>query len=130
MKKRSALRRVRDLLPIHRLRQLDRYVLGSWVRLFILAAIGLPLVAIFFNLTDMLSKLLDRGLTMKEITISYVYAIPEYAFMVMPAAVLFATVFTVVNMSRHSELTAAKAGGQSFHRIVRPLFIASGLAVV
>ncbi len=116
--------------PIHGLRQLDRYVLSTWIRLFVLAALGLPLVAIFFNLTDMLSKLLDRGLTMREITISYVYAIPEYAFLVMPAAVLLATVFTVVGMSRHSELTAAKAGGQSFHRIMRPLFIASAAAMI
>jgi lipopolysaccharide export system permease protein len=123
------LRRLRRLMS-SQLRQLDRYVLSSWIRLFVLAALGLPLVAIFFNLTDMLSKLLDRGLTMREITISYVYAIPEYAFLVMPAAVLLATVFTVVNMSRHSELTAAKAGGQSFHRIMRPLFVASGLAAV
>ena len=117
-------------LAVNGLRQLDRYVLGTWLRLFIMAALGLPLVAIFFNLTDMLSRLLDRGLTMREITISYVYAIPEYAFLVMPAAVLLATVFTVVGMGRHSELTAAKAGGQSFHRLMRPLFIAAGLAVV
>ncbi|MBA3445478.1 MAG: LptF/LptG family permease [Gemmatimonadales bacterium] len=126
----SILRQISDSAQGYQLRQLDRYVLSSWIRLFVLAALGLPLVAIFFNLTDMLSKLLDRGLTMKEITISYVYAIPEYAFLVMPAAVLLATVFTVVNLSRHSELTAAKAGGQSFHRIMRPLFIASGLAAV
>lgn len=126
----TGLRRIPELLPATELRQLDRYVLNSWIRLFVLAALGLPLVAIFFNLTDMLSKLLDRGLTMREITISYVYAIPEYAFLVMPAAVLFATVFTVVSLSRHSELTAAKAGGQSFHRLMRPLFIASGFAAV
>ena len=123
-------KRLRRLLPTNGLRQLDRYVLSTWLRLFVLAALGLPLVAIFFNLTDMLSKLLDRGLTMREIAISYVFAIPEYAFLVMPAAVLLATVFTVVGMSRHSELTAAKAGGQSFHRIMRPIFVASGLAAV
>ena len=117
-------------LRVKGLRQLDRYVLGTWIWLFVMAALGLPLVAIFFNLTDMLSRLLDRGLTMREIVISYVYAIPEYAFLVMPAAVLLATVFTVVGMSRHSELTAAKAGGQSFHRLMRPLFVASALAAV
>ena len=130
MKRVTIVDRFRGLWPTNGLRQLDRYVLSSWVRLFVLGALGLPLVAIFFNLTDMLSKLLDRGLTMKEIAVSYVYAIPEYAFLVMPAAVLFATVFTVVSMSRHSELTAAKAGGQSFHRIMRPMFIAAGVAAV
>jgi lipopolysaccharide export system permease protein len=78
----------------------------------------------------MLSKLLDRGLTMKEITISYVYAIPEYAFLVMPAAVLFATVFTIGTLGRHSEIIAAKAGGRSFYRLVAPIIGASAAAVL
>ncbi|MEA2724939.1 MAG: lipopolysaccharide export system permease protein [Gemmatimonadales bacterium] len=126
----KGVRGLKRSLTGHGLRQLDRYVLGTWLRLFVMAALGLPLIAIFFNLTDMLSKLLDRGLSMREILISYVYALPEYAFLVMPAAVLLATVFTVGGMGRHSELTAAKAGGQSFHRLMRPLFIAAGLATV
>ena len=124
----KGMRRLDRFLPANGLRHLDRYVLGTWIRLFVMAALGLPLIAIFFNLTDMLSRLLDRGLSMREIFISYVYALPEYAFLVMPAAVLLATVFTVVGMGRHSELMAAKAGGQSFHRLMRPLFIAAGLA--
>jgi lipopolysaccharide export system permease protein len=117
-------------LHLHGLRQLDRYVLDSWVRIFVLTALGFPLVSILINLTDTLNRLLDRGLTMKQIAISYVYSVPENAFLVMPAAVLFATVFTVGAMGRHSELTAAKAGGQSFHRLMRPIFIAAGFASV
>jgi lipopolysaccharide export system permease protein len=46
------------------------------------------------------------------------------------AAVLFATVFTVGAMGRHSELTAAKASGMSFHRVVLPIFVASALATL
>jgi lipopolysaccharide export system permease protein len=107
------------------LKALDRYVLMSWLRIFILTALGFPIVSILINLTDTLNRLLDRGLTMKEITISYIYSIPENAFLVMPAAVLFATVFTVGAMGRHSELTAAKAGGWSFYRLMLPLFMAS-----
>src|ERR687896_2670675 len=112
------------------LRQLDRYVLESWIRIFVLTALGFPIVSILINLTDTLNRLLDRGLSMREIAISYMYSIPENVFLVMPAAVLFATVFTVGAMGRHSELTAAKAGGQSFHRLMRPIFIASGFAAV
>jgi lipopolysaccharide export system permease protein len=117
-------------LHVHGLRHLDRYVLQSWIRIFVLTALGFPIVSILINLTDTLNRLLDRGLTMKEIAISYVYSIPENAFLVMPAAVLFATVFTVGSMARHSELTAAKAGGQSFHRLMRPIFIAAAFASV
>jgi lipopolysaccharide export system permease protein len=107
------------------MRQLDRYVLQAWIRIFVLTAIGFPVVSIVINLTDNLNKLLDRGLSTDEIITSYIYSIPENAFLVMPAAVLFATVFTVGAMGRHSELTAAKAGGQSFHRLMQPLFLAA-----
>jgi lipopolysaccharide export system permease protein len=109
---------------------LDRYVLGSWVRIFVLTALGFPIVSILINLTDTLNRLLDRGLTMREIAWSYVYSVPENMFLVMPAAVLFATVFTVGAMGRYSELTAAKAGGQSFHRLMLPVFAAAALASV
>ena len=110
------------------LRALDRYVLGSWVRIFVLTSLGFPVVSIMINLTDNLNKLLDRGLTMQQIAVSYVYSIPENMFIVMPAAVLFATVFTVGGMGRHSELTAAKASGQSFHRLMLPVFVAAAFA--
>jgi lipopolysaccharide export system permease protein len=125
-------RLIHDLrqLHLHGVRHLDRYVLQSWIRIFVLTALGFPVVSIVINLTDTLNRLLDRGLTMKEIAVSYIYSVPENAFLVMPAAVLFATVFTVGAMGRHSELTAAKASGQSFHRLMRPIFIAAGLASV
>src|SRR3954465_197862 len=110
------------------MRQLDPPVLDSWLRIFVLTALGFPLVSILINLTDTLNKLLDRGLTMRDIVVSYVYSIPENVFLVMPAAVLFATVFTVGAMGRHSELTAAKAGGMSFYRVMLPVFVASALA--
>ena len=95
-----------------------------------LTALGFPIVSILINLTDTLNRLLDRGLTMREIAVSYVYSIPENMFIVMPAAVLLATVFTVGAMGRYSELTAAKAGGQSFHRLMLPMFVAAALASV
>jgi lipopolysaccharide export system permease protein len=110
-------------------RLLDRYALGLWLRLFCLTVVGFPVVSILINLTDSLNKLLDRGLTVRQILVSYVYSIPENMFLVLPAAVLFATVFTVGSMARHSELTAAKAGGQSFRRLMLPIFLFSVLAM-
>jgi len=37
-------------------RTLDRHVFGGWVKLFVLASLGLPLVFILINLTDTLNK--------------------------------------------------------------------------
>jgi lipopolysaccharide export system permease protein len=109
-------------------RILDRYVVRSWVVIFVLTAIGFPVVSIMINMTDNLERLLDRGLRLPDIFVSYIYALPENVFLVMPAAVLFATVFTVGNLGRHSELTAAKAGGQSFFRLTLPLYLAASMA--
>ena len=110
------------------MRILDRYVVRSWVLIFVLTALGFPVVSIMINMTDNLEKLLDRGLKLPDIFVSYIYALPENVFLVMPAAVLFATVFTVGNLGRHSELTAAKAGGQSFFRLTLPLYLAATFA--
>jgi lipopolysaccharide export system permease protein len=112
------------------MRLLDRYILMSWLRIFVMTVLGLPLITILINLTDNLNRLLDRGLTPGQIAISYVYTVPEHVFLIMPAAVLFATVFTVGTLSRNSELTAAKAGGVSFLRMARPMFIAAAVAAV
>ena len=53
--------------------------------------------------------------------LSYLYWIPDTLFMVFPAAVLFATVFSIGTFSRHHEITAAKASGISFYRFVAPV---------
>lgn len=112
------------------MRTLSRYVLWQWLMVFLLTAVGMPFVSVLTQLTDNLRKLLERDLTAGAIALSYVYALPQNIATMMPAAALFAAVFTVGPLARNSELTAAKAGGISFHRIVRPLFIASALAAV
>ena len=62
------------------------------------------------------------------------YGIPESVFLVLPAAVLFATVFAVGGFTRHSEITAAKASGISFYRFIAPIFVgalfATGMGLV
>ena len=82
------------------------------------------------DLTDKLDQYLGRGIKPSAVALSYVFDLPEKMFLILPVAVLFATVFTVGSLGRHSELTAAKASGISFHRLVRPLFLAAGTAFV
>jgi lipopolysaccharide export system permease protein len=112
------------------MRLLSRYVLGQWLRVFLLTSIGLPLVSVLTQLTDNLRRLLGRELSAGTIALSYLYSLPQNIATMMPAAALFAAVFTVGPLARNSEITAAKAGGMSFHRLARPLFLASALAAV
>jgi lipopolysaccharide export system permease protein len=109
---------------------LDRYVLRAWTRVFLITLLGFPVLVIVIDLTDNLDKYLARGLGRGAVALSYLFGMPETMFLVLPAAVLFATVFTVSAMGRHSELTAAKAGGISFHRVVRPMLGAAAASFV
>jgi lipopolysaccharide export system permease protein len=118
------------LLEAADVRLLDRYFLREWAKIFTASTVGFPLVAIILELTDKLDDYLGRGLTPGAIALGYLYSLPEKVFLILPAAVLFATVFSVGAMSRHSELTAGKASGQSFHRLVAPALLAAGLAAV
>ena len=109
---------------------LDRYVLREWLKVCLLAALGFPFLVMVIDLVDKLGTYLGRGIPKGRIALSYIYFLPETISLVLPVAVLFAVVFTVGALGRHSELTAAKASGVSFHRVVRPLLVASLAAVV
>ena len=90
-------------------RPLDRYVFSEFWKIFTMTALGFPLLIIIIDLTDNLDKYLNRQLPRDQIALSYLYFIPDSMFLVMPAAVLFATVFSIGALTRHAEITAAKA---------------------
>lgn len=112
------------------LRLLDRYVVREFVRIFVITALGFPLFTIAINLADNIDRYLSRNLPPSAIALAYVFYLPEQIFFITPAAVLFATVFAVGAFSRHSEITAAKASGVSFHRLAVPLFVLAVAASV
>src|SRR5437762_95010 len=109
-------------------RPLDRYVFVEFWKIFVSTALGFPLLLVVIDLTDNLNKYLSRNLPRKNIIMSYVYWLPDSMFMVLPAAVLFATVFSIGGFTRHSEITAAKASGISFYRLIAPILLGAILA--
>jgi lipopolysaccharide export system permease protein len=115
------------------IRPLDRYVFSEFWKIFTMTALGFPLLIIVIDLTDNLDKYLNRQLPRDQIALSYLYFIPDSMFLVMPAAVLFATVFSIGSLTRHAEITAAKASGISFYRLTLPIYVgaifAAGLAL-
>src|SRR2546428_14055488 len=99
---------------------LDRYLLRGCGAALLITLLGFPILVIVIDLTDKLDTYLGRGIKPAVVALSYVFDFPEKMFLILPVAVLFATVFTVGSLGRHSELTAAKASALSFHRLVLP----------
>jgi lipopolysaccharide export system permease protein len=112
----------------HLVRALDRYVFSEFWKIFSVTAIGFPLLLIIIDLTDNLGKYLNRNIPPRDLAMSYAYWMPDNMFMVLPAAVLFATVFSIGALTRHAEVTAAKASGISFYRLILPILLGAVLA--
>jgi lipopolysaccharide export system permease protein len=111
-------------------RALDRYVFLEFWKIFVTTALGFPILVNIIDLTDNLDKYLGQHLSGGRIALSYLYWLPDSMFMVLPAAVLFATVFAIGALTRHSEITAAKASGVSFYRFIAPIFVGAVIATV
>jgi lipopolysaccharide export system permease protein len=115
-------------------RALDRYIFAEFFKIFVPFALGFPVLVVIIDLVDNLDKYMNRNIPRGDIALSYLYWLPDSMFMILPAAVLFATVFSIGALTRHSEITAAKASGISFYRLILPIFvgalIATGLGLV
>lgn len=111
-------------------RPLDSYVFSEWFKIFVATSLGFPLLVILFDVTDNLDKYIARKLPARDIALSYVYGLPDSVFLILPAAVLFATVFSIGAFTRHSEITASKASGVSFYRFIAPIFLGATIAAV
>ena len=107
------------------LRPLDRYVFAEFTKVLFATAFGFPALVIIIDVSEKLDAYLSRKLPIADIALAYLYGVPDTMFLVLPAAVLFATVFTIGGFTRHSEITAAKASGISFHRFIAPIAVGS-----
>lgn len=105
------------------IRILDRLVLGTFLKLFVIFLAASPVLFIVGDITEQLDTYVDRGVGMGEVAQAYLFQTPMYIQMSFPIAALLAVVFTVHTMTAHREVVAAKAGGVSFHRLVRPILI-------
>ena len=109
------------------MRILDRLVARSFLKVFLAFIAGAPILFMLGDLTDNLKRYLDRGLTVPEVLQAYFFMIPQYFQWSFPVASMVATVFTVLTMTQHREIVAAKAGGISFHRLILPLVLLGAL---
>jgi lipopolysaccharide export system permease protein len=103
------------------MRKLDWYVAREFIRVFLVFIMAVPLLFVLGDWTDNVGNYTERGLSISRVALSYVYQLPLFISYSFPVGALIATVFTVSTMTRHSELTAAKAGGISFYRALAVL---------
>ena len=105
------------------IRILDRLIGGTFLRIFVVFVLGAPLLFIVGDMVEYVDRYFERGLTVGDLALAYVYMLPEFISWSFPIAALIAAVFTIHSMTQHREILAAKAGGISFHRLMAPLIV-------
>ena len=107
-----------------RLRLLDRYVLKELLYPFVfgIAAFSSIFIAstMLFKITQYMTK---YGAPLETVARLFMYNLPEVINYTFPMSMLLAALMAFGKLSGSSEITAMKAGGVSYYRIVAPVLV-------
>src|SRR5512142_153072 len=110
------------MLDTHR--TLYRYVAREFLKILSLSLSSLILIYIVVVFLQKMTAIGKYQAPFYLVFEYLLYKLPEVAFQwTLPYAVLLSIVLTLGSLSRHSEITALKAGGISLYRITLPLIL-------
>jgi lipopolysaccharide export system permease protein len=98
----------------------DRYIVRQFLTTALFALGAVLVVFIVIDAMEKLDDFLDKQATLQVILLYYLYFIPEIIKLIVPVAMLLASLFVTARMSTQNELTALKSGGMSLYRLLLP----------
>ncbi len=101
--------------------RLDRYVMSRFMFSLVWSLIGFWTIYLIVHLIEHLDKFIDKGVPARFVALYYYYYTPFILILVIPVAVLLATLFSIGFLSRRNELLAMRAAGVSLFRTAMPL---------
>lgn len=109
---------------------IDRYLIKQFLQSILFGLLAFTLIFVVIDLMENLDDFIDMNVPNGIILQYYFVFMPEIVRLMMPVAVLFASLFTVGKMSNLNELTAVKAAGVSLYRFMLPVIIVTVLVCV
>ncbi len=107
---------------------LDRYIIRQFRNNLLFIIVAIWLVFLLVNLVDRLDDFMDRHALIISVAKYYLFYSPYILILTLPIATLLATLLSVGQLARRSEITAMKSAGMSLYRILMPLLF-SGLFI-
>jgi len=102
---------------------LDRYIIRQFFVNAIFALFAVTIIFVVIDALEHLDDFIDKQATMTIIAQYYFYFIPEIIKLIMPVALLLASLFVTARLSTQYELTAMKSSGISLYRIMVPYVV-------
>jgi len=105
---------------------ITRYLLKSLLGPLLYCLLGFSLLFVISDLFDNFSDFLESGVRPLEMLSYYSQLLPSVTVLILPACLLLAMLYSLSRLTRHSEITAMRAGGVSIYRVIMP-FIGVGV---
>jgi len=109
---------------------IHRAITTTFLRILLTTVLCALVLFTLVDLLDHIGSFLDNEATLGMMGRYYLYRAPWIIDVVLPIAMLMATLFTVGSMARYNELTALFAAGRSLLQVTRPLLAMAVLASI
>lgn len=103
--------------------RIDRYISRQFILTFAFAIMAFVAIYVAVDLMEHINIFIDRNVAADIAVQYYLYSVPDILHLVVPIAVLLASLFTIGRMDTSHELTAVRAAGRSMRRFTLPLFL-------
>ena len=115
----------------HHLKRLDRYILGKYLKTFLLALALIIIIVITFDVSEKLDDFLEHHATLWQVvSIYYVNFIPGFVNLYSPLFIFISVIFFTSKMAGNSETIAILSSGVRYGRMLRPYVYGSLIVAV
>jgi len=120
-----------DLYTTMRIYRLDRYVLGKYLKTFLLALALIIVIVITFDVSEKLDKFISHHATFTQVVTDYYFNfIPGFVNLYSPLFIFISVLFFTSKMAGNTEIIAILGSGISYRRLLRPYFYGSLIVAI
>jgi lipopolysaccharide export system permease protein len=99
---------------------IDRYIIRQFLTTTLFALGSVLIVFIVIDAFEKLDDFIDKQATLSVVALYYLYFVPEIIKLIIPVALLLASLFVTARMATQNEWAALKSGGMSLYRLLLP----------
>ena len=101
---------------------LDKYLLRSFVNFLCFSFLIFISIMVVVDAFEKIDIFIDFKTPLDTILRFYVFSLPDIMFLILPVAMLLATILTVGQLAKTNELIAVRSAGVSLTRVLMPVF--------
>lgn len=102
---------------------LDRYFLREFFKPLLACLVAFLMCMLVWDLLDNMRDFQTAHTPLSQMLRYYAILLPAWTVDIMPISLLLALLYTLATMSKYGELTAMRAGGLDFVRLMGPYFV-------